>query len=186
MIQESFGSDHVISKKLDNFYAQYYKPIKKYVLNNSGTSDDALDLLQEVAIVYFTKAQTDEIREWENEKNYILAVARNKWLKKIKERSRIPEQEAAVLGNIADIDTSESAAHGQHLILDLVLNKLNEISEECRKIIHAAFYLKLHAAEIAEVTGYSEKFIKVKKYRCLQGLRKAVFASEDYRKMSYE
>ena len=68
-------------------------------------------------------------------------------------------------------------------LIDLVLNKLTEISEECRKIIYGAFYLKQSAVEIAHATGYSESFIKVKKYRCLQGLKRLVSGSPDFKNL---
>jgi len=174
----NFGD--TLNASVQNFYAMYFSSVKAYILNNSGSQDDAKDIFQEVAFAYFkNKAKADPL-QIENEKNYVLGIARNIWLKKLKSNKKTNVVDVEFLENISD-DPVDELEEKQSDLIDVVLNKLQEMSEECRKIIYAAFYLKLSAIKIAEQTGYSEKFIKVKKYRCLQSLKKTVTGSPDYR-----
>ncbi len=181
-INESEKALHELwDKKIKDFYLKYFSAIKNYIITNSGDLDDAKDIFQEVALVYFKLLNKPDHIKVENEKNYLLGIARNIWLKKIKEERKVSFENYNQLDQIEETASNISDHISHNNLLDLVLKKLDEISEECRKIIHSAFYLKLSAVEIAVSTGYSEKFIKVKKYRCLQGLKKIISTSAEYK-----
>jgi|JI10StandDraft_1071094.scaffolds.fasta_scaffold26130_4 RNA polymerase sigma factor (sigma-70 family) len=175
--------DEQIDLKITALYKSYFALVRQYIVNNSGTSDDAKDIFQEVALLYFKMCQKPASSQIVNEKYYILGMAKNIWLKKIKEKGRYVNVEFNDHDDsIAAIDEMPELIKTNALI-DIVLNKLNEISDECRKIIYGAFYLKQSAVEIASTTGYSESFIKVKKYRCLQGLKRLVSGSADFQNL---
>ncbi|MEO6191014.1 MAG: sigma-70 family RNA polymerase sigma factor [Saprospiraceae bacterium] len=181
---ENNGKDN-IELKIKNFYNSYFSIVKQYIISNSGELEDAKDLFQEVVLVYFKMLNKPERPIIENEKNYILGIAKNIWLKKLKDNKKLKVTHHEQVEEYADINVNLPEIIHNNAMLDLILVKLNEISEECKKIIHAAFYLKLSGVEIAVQTGYSEQFIKVKKYRCLQGLKKIVSNSQEFKNLQF-
>ncbi len=172
----------VMDKKIEEFYEKYFQNVKNYIINNSGDLDDAKDVFQELAMIYFKMLSKPEFANIENEKNYILGITRNIWLKKIKDANKMIYN-TEHLEHLEEPQSHTAEALPTNELMDIILHKLDEISEECRKIIHAAFYLKLSAVDIAVYTGYSEKFIKVKKFRCLQGLKKLVYISSEFKNL---
>lgn len=58
--------------------------------------------------------------------------------------------------------------------LNVVVGYLELLEDDCREVLRLSFYEKLPQAEIAQVMGYSDSFVKVKKHRCLEYLRKQV------------
>ncbi|MBK7799553.1 MAG: sigma-70 family RNA polymerase sigma factor [Saprospiraceae bacterium] len=178
-----YSNDDQIEIKIGTLYKSYFPLVMQYIVNNSGNVDDAKDIFQEVALLYYKICQKKEPGQITNEKYYILGMTKNIWLKKLRDKGRYINVEFNDHDDsIAAIDEMPELIQTNALI-DLVLNKLTEISEECRKIIYGAFYLKQSAVEIAHATGYSESFIKVKKYRCLQGLKRLVSGSPDFKNL---
>jgi len=55
-----------------------------------------------------------------------------------------------------------------------VIAALEVIEESCRQVLTLSFFEKRSGAEIAQQLDYTEAFVKVKKHRCLEYLRKTV------------
>lgn len=182
---ESVANPEGVDARIQDFYENYFSLVRTYILNNSGDLEDAKDIFQEVAFAFFKQRSKLDPSAIENERNYVMGIARNTWLKKLRQTKNVHSTGTEFLENVSDMPPDESELKKDDLI-DVVLRKLQEMNEECRKIIHAAFYLKLSTVEIAVHTGYSEKFVKVKKFRCLQALRKLVTGSTDFRNVQMQ
>jgi RNA polymerase sigma factor (sigma-70 family) len=104
---------------------------------------------------------------------YLYAIAQNIWLSNLRKKSSVTiiDDESVLSDSVEDVDDME-----EHLELEkkhnYVADALKSMKEECRNIIEAAFYKKLSGSEIAKLLGYTESFVKVKKFRCLEELRK--------------
>ncbi len=168
--------------KIRNLYQSHFNDVKYYVLKNSGTVEDCRDLFQEVALVYFNQLKKPSFELTSSEKTYILAVARNLWLKKIRDTRPTFQPSEDWLNNIEDVSIDEiQQSKTKNDLLDYITNAIETIGTECKEIILMAFFQKKSAADIAMATGYAEGFIKVKKHRCLQGLKKMVFDSGQFK-----
>ena len=81
------------------------------------------------------------------------------------------DDENALSDSIVDVDAMD-----EHLEMEKKHNHIAEVLKsmkvECRNIIEASFYKKLSGSEIAQLLGYTESFVKVKKFRCLEELRR--------------
>src|SRR6478609_217952 len=85
----------------DLLYSFYYPTIERFVKRNSGTSDDAKDVFQETIIVLLDKVPKEDFILTSSIKTYIMAVASNIWLKRLREARR------SVAGSInSDPDTT--------------------------------------------------------------------------------
>ncbi len=172
-----------LSEKIKNLYKTCFFDVKNFIVTNSGSIDDARDIFQEAILVYVKQLSNTEFSLTTTEKSYLMGVSRNLWFKYLRDKKTV---------NIGDEDwinrIEEKTEHEyvelieKDYLMELVSKKLNEISKECRDIIFHAFYMKKSSSEIATLCGYSEQFVKVKKHRCLQGLKKLITSSEEYKK----
>ena len=62
----------------------------------------------------------------------------------------------------------------------LLAKLLDELKEDCKKIIIASFYKKLSHKAIAELMGFSTAFVKVKLHRCMDSFRKKARQHKDF------
>ena len=77
-----YSNDDQIEIKIGTLYKSYFPLVMQYIVNNSGTVDDAKDIFQEVALLYYKICQKKEPGQITNEKYYILGMTKNIWLKK--------------------------------------------------------------------------------------------------------
>ncbi|MBK8403778.1 MAG: hypothetical protein IPL25_06730 [Saprospiraceae bacterium] len=54
--------DEQIDIKITALYKSYFALVRQYIVNNSGTSDDAKDIFQEVALLYFKMCQKTRVK----------------------------------------------------------------------------------------------------------------------------
>ncbi|MBK8956569.1 MAG: sigma-70 family RNA polymerase sigma factor [Saprospiraceae bacterium] len=175
---EMITGPEVIEAKIKELYKLYYLDVLQYVCNNSGQAEDARDLFQEIALNFLKILQSGTLETIQNEKYYLMGMARNLWLKKVhKEKHTVSYDD--VIFNEREDETSQ--AEEKNTLFELISGKLSEISKECQQIIYQGFYQKKSNSELASIMGYTEQFIKVKKHRCLQGLKKLIVDSPDYR-----
>ncbi len=160
----------------EHLYRAYYIMVANYVKKNQGNEDDARDIFQEVVFIFYKKLRGDPNFELTVEiGTYLYAIAQNLWLTNLRKKNSVTimDDESSISDSIEDVDAME-----EHLEMERkhnhIANALKSLKEECRNIIEAAFYKKLSGSEIAQLLGYTESFVKVKKFRCLEELRKKV------------
>lgn len=171
-------SQEGIQDKIRELYKLYYPEVQQYVCNNSGQVEDARDLFQEIALNFLKMMQEGIADTIQNEKYYLMGMARNLWLKKVHKAKHTISYEEVMVPEATD---EPNNAEEKNSLFELISSKLNELSKECQQIIFAGFYQKKSNPELAALMGYTEQFIKVKKHRCLQGLKKIILDSPDYR-----
>ena len=71
-------------------YQKYYETVQRFILRNSGTSDDAQDIFQDTMLVVVEKLRKDNFRLTASLKTYVTAIAKHLWFKKLRDnRSEI-------------------------------------------------------------------------------------------------
>jgi RNA polymerase sigma factor (sigma-70 family) len=185
MVNEFFKQEEILpllrkgdNKVFEYFYKTHFRVVATLVMQNHGNEDDARELFQDTMIVLFKKVRDNAdfvlSAQWST---FIYAIARNLWLRKLsikKQNPIISIEDTMVLEQIPnemDLESQELQYEQKH---NLVKNTLATLKKECREIIEAAFYKKLSGIEIARLLGYTEDFVKVKKFRCMKELRMKV------------
>lgn len=151
-------------------YAAHFHTVKHYVLNNSGTPDDAQDIFQEALTVLWLKAKEGRVQDNGHADlgGYLFQVARNKWLDKLRtpahKRMHMVVDEQTTLAEQADEDgLEERIARLRHVYAKL--------DERCRTVLDLFYYERKDLAAIAKRMGVSEESIRTIKYRCMMKLR---------------
>ncbi len=176
----TYESDEVLLESLrrgdsvafEFLYRQYYRMVAKQA-NDRGLQDsDAQDVFQEVLIVLVRKIHDPAFELSAKLSTYLFAIARNLLLK----RSNKPPVLFHAEGILAspEVQMTDTGPDEMEERLIAVVRTLDLLESECRTLLLLSFYEKRSHAEIAEEMGYTEAFVKVKKHRCLNYLRKHV------------
>ena len=159
-------------------YQDYYPMVAKMVHDNSGSHDDAEDLYQETMVCLLKKVNDPDFNLTSKLSTFLYSIARNLWLQKLAKSGK----SKVVAGDVEDlrwiaVPQEEPWQSEWEANLQIVTQKLEELKEDCMQILKYSFYERKSQIEIAELMGYEVDFVKVKKFRCLEYLRKAVKAT---------
>lgn len=161
---------------IERIYRDNYAMIQAFILNNSGSHDDARDIFQEAMIVLFEKARTETFELSSQLKTYIYSVCRRLWLKKLNQMNRYSGR----LDNMEDtipVDEDMELHEKRDTDFTLMENAMSKIGEPCKSLLDAYYIQKKHMQEIAADFGYTNADnAKTQKYKCLMRLKKLFFA----------
>lgn len=160
----------------EELYRRYYRMVEDMVLKYRGSTEDARDTFQEALFVFVKKLREPGFTLTSKASTYLYAIARNLYLKKSGKSGTEISVDQQVFNFSAQSDpfTDGLAQNEQDSLLKLVSEKLENLEADCRSLIEYSFYQCLSHAQIASLMGYTEAFVKVKKFRCLEYLRKLV------------
>lgn len=158
----------------DEVYRQYYRMVEDLVLRLNGTRNDAKDVFQDGLFVLVKKLREPDFRLTAKLSTFLYAINRNLWLKMNGKSGREVSYENSDLANFvfAENEALPMSPDAEEALISTMNQKLQELEEGCRSVLMLAFYQQCSHAEIAGRLGYTEQFVKVKKFRCLEYLRK--------------
>jgi RNA polymerase sigma factor (sigma-70 family) len=159
---------------LKSLYENNYSKVEKYVLNNSGTTDQAKDIYQEAYIAVWRNIQMDKFSP-ETESaltGYLFQIARNKWLDYMRSnhfKKNIP------LSDFEKQIPDENESNDDEInFINNVKKQFEQLGENCRELLNRFYYKKESMKIIAEFFNWTDATARNNKYRCLQHLRELV------------
>lgn len=167
----------IMDETIKAIYRSYFESLSWYVMNNSGSRQDAEDVFQEVIVAFIDLVQKDKFRGDSTVKTFLFSLNRFIWLNELKKRGRaLAREEKYERGqDKVELDTSHYLA-GQEGKAEVV-RLVGELGESCRKILLLFYYENLSMREILEATDYkNEQVVRNKKYKCLKQLEQMVNA----------
>lgn len=167
----------------EKLYRLYYVMVARLAAGFSTYKEGAEDLFQEVLFILVCKLQSPDFQLTAKLSTFLYAIARNLLLKKTGapvETALKDEHLFRLEGDSQQVEELEQRTQRENQI-DLVTGCLELLEEDCRRLLLLSFFEKRSQAEIAVLMGYSEAFVKVKKHRCLDYLRKEVKKHESFK-----
>ncbi len=166
-------------------YSAVFQPISSFVIRNNGSKEEAIDLMQDVFIALIEKIDQSKLTLKENSSlsAYTYGIAKNLWFSKIREKKNSnPIPDDKVLG-ANEVKTNCK----EFMLMQRLAGKyLNKINPECEKLLTLYYYENKSLAEIAEIMNLTSGYIKQKKFRCMNKLRKLIFLDKDYQDQNPE
>ena len=154
---------------LNHLYKEILPRIKKMILKNSGTEDDAKDIFQDTVLIFYNQVKLNKYYEDKDIGGFMYTVARNLWINKAKRSNKFVQindteiWEDSEAGALEDLISKEKQVAIEEV--------MNQIGEECKKLLKFSIYEKLSLKEIAGKMGYSSEGVaKTYNYRCKQKL----------------
>ncbi len=169
----------------EELYSRYFRMVEDMVFKFNGSTEDARDVFQEALFVFVKKLREPDFVLTSKASTFLYAIARNLFLKKAGKATveiSMDNEKFSQMGKMEEPAAGHSANEKDDM-LNVMNDKLGELEEDCRSVITYSFYQKLSHAQIAELTGYTEAFVKVKKFRCLEYLRKLVKATDVFKNL---
>ena len=146
------------------------RAVASYVRNNSGTSDDAEDMLQEALIVLWEKVRSGTFRYDAKLSTFIVAVVKNLWLRRLARQRKespdpmefeaTPNTDPSPLDELVESDRAKQVRDG-----------LEKLGDPCRKLLLLFYWEERSLDEIATAMGFANaETVKSKKYQCKKAL----------------
>jgi RNA polymerase sigma factor (sigma-70 family) len=152
-------------------YRTNRKPVTTFVLRNSGTPDDAEDMLQEALVVLWERVRSGRFEYTAKLDTFVFATVKNIWMRRLYRKRRevpgaqapddIPDDTGSPLDDM--ISGEESRIVGE---------ALKKLGDPCRTLLLLFYWEELPMEEIAERLGFANaETAKSKKYQCKKALQ---------------
>ena len=184
---------------LAELYERNRKPVTALVTRNTGSSDDAEDILQESLIILWERIRTGKHTYTAQLGTFIYATARNLWLQRLARRNReVPSGKMEFQGvapgrsdEISGPDRRDELSDGDPDPLTLLTYKeeasavataIDRLGDPCRQLLLSFYWEELTMEQIAAKMGFANaETAKSKKYQCKKALEKLLreFLSDD-------
>ncbi len=159
-------------------YTSIFPPCSNIILSNNGTMNDARDIFQESLMVLVKNLRKENFELSCSVKTYVYSIMRNLWLKRLNKQKKgglslifdDPSDMEFII--IQEDELTEKKEKEKQL--DIVAAILKDFKEDCRKILTAFYFKKQSMKEIAANMEYTDQFVRVKKVRCMNALKKKV------------
>ena len=154
-------------------YKHYSGMIAGYVRKNSGSEEDAVEMIQVVMLELWMAVQNGRYNEEGKLANYIYQLTSNTWRDELRKRKK-RSSEALSDGELQLKDESElDLVHA--IVKDRQLNAIHEamgqLGEVCRDIIQMYHLQKIKLQEIAERLEYDYDNLRKRIFDCRKKLK---------------
>lgn len=156
---------------MEYLYVDVFPRVKSYILLNSGSEDDALDIYQDAIVALCKQIRLKRYDKRHEVAGFLYSVSRNLWINKAKRDSRMSQMPENY--DFAEENTDYT---------DYILTKENEkalktitelLGQKCFDLLKHSIFLKTTTEEIIEKMGFSTaNAVKTQKYKCKQKLLK--------------
>ena len=169
------------TEALERLYMASYNKVYFYAYKIFGNADDAIDVVQDVFIVVFTKIKT--LKEPLSYFNWLSRIVVNrckeKQRKEGKDRDAIIKQEdSELIDNIIDEEASVEGRVENRDMRKYMLRIIDILPEEQKRAVLLFYYEKLTIAQIAEIEETAEATVKSRLFYARDKIRKALQAEE--------
>jgi len=166
---------HNETQVVGEIYRRFAPKVKYYVLQNSGSADDAADIFQESLVDIYNQAQYKGLQLTCPFEAFLLMVCKRKWLNELKKRGRqgvtkdLDEQ--FNVGEDSFRDAEKTWADNEKARLFKTM--LGQMGERCQEIIRLSLTDKPQE-EIAAKLGVTYGYLRKKKSECMASLISAI------------
>ncbi len=162
---------------IEAIYREHYSMVQAFILNNTGSPDDARDIFQEIMIVLYEKACSGSFELNCQLKTFVYSIGKRLWLKKLQQLQRYSSAPVEGLQETVPVDEEMELHERKNMQFSYMETSMVKIGEPCKSLLEAYYIQKKHMQDIAAEFGYTNADnAKTQKYKCLMRLKKLFFA----------
>ncbi|GAB2581772.1 RNA polymerase sigma factor [Spirosoma areae] len=153
-------------------YADSYPSFRYWVLSNSGSEMDAEDAFQKGMLNFLLNVETGKYQFQAGTRvtTVLFEYCKCVWLTEL--RSARLRTRATMPDTIETLDTADVVKDLERMeVVNVVRQSLQQLKDECRKVIEWFYVDDLSLREIAERLGMKESSVKSKRYDCAEKLK---------------
>jgi len=161
-------------KILKWLYNSYYSMVEEYVIKNSGSYDDAADVLQESIIIIYEKIIAGNLSLTTDLKGFFFGVVKNVWSALLRKKQKMIPLES-------DYSDEEDSGDIINRELEKIVSKAFAKLKPDQRMILELFAQGKSYAEITELMGLgSEEYARRKKYLSKEALIEVIKRDPEY------
>src|SRR4051812_46504632 len=160
-------------------YQEHFEFLSRYVINNSGSEQDAEDIFQEVIIAFINLVKAGKFRGESSIKTFLYSLNKNIWLNELKKRGRaLAREEKYEKQNDHNEVTADITMELRQTKQDL-MQVIDALGENCKKILLLFYFENRSMKEIVSALPYeNEQVVRNKKSKCLKSLEQLVTSNK--------
>jgi RNA polymerase sigma factor (sigma-70 family) len=163
----SFIKGNTYDPAMKGLYA-YFPVVKKFILKNNGTRQEAEDIFQEGLVIFCNKLSKPDFVLSCSINTYVYSVCKLLWLDELKKKHKQIKHDSIAFNDElltnsigVDIDDDRPLKQAQEAVMKL--------GQKCKELLELFYFRKASMKEIAISLGFtSEKVAKNQKYRCIE------------------
>jgi RNA polymerase sigma factor (sigma-70 family) len=163
-------------KVIREIYTRFSAKVERYIVNNSGSEQDAGDIFQEALTAIYEQARYKQLQLTCPFEPFLLMICKRKWLNELKKRSHNPVTKPSedVFNNIGeDVFAMAEQLEQQEEKSQLFLQLFQKLGDKCQEIIRHSLKGE-HQEKVAEALGVTYGYLRKKKSECLATLMKMI------------
>ncbi len=170
---------------LDELYVKFSGKIKSMVLKNSGTEDDAADVMQEGLLIIYRKAKSGGFILTCPFEAFLYTVCKCRWLKELAKRKK----EGVTFTENQEYSISDADLRMAELMemmderRNLFRQKLEQLGSNCRKLLKMSWYFN-SMEEVAKELNITYGYARKKKSECMAKLIMLIKESPTYKPLT--
>ncbi len=158
---------------LDLVYKRHFGLVQKFIVNNSGSREEAQDIYQEAIIVLYEKVGDSAFKLDCAISTFLYSVSRRLWLKHLRDEGRkgLVREEHDFLSEDAGL-VAEKYQEEEGRLRQME-EGMQLLGEPCATLLNDYYAKSMSMEAIADKFGYTNADnAKNQKYKCLQRLKK--------------
>ena len=156
-------------------YREHFDLLSRYILNNSGSEQDAEDIFQEVMVAFINLVKAGKFRGESSIKTFLFSLNKNIWLNELKRRGRALAREEKYERLNERHDLTADISMELHQTKNDLMKVIDELGENCKKILLLFYFENRSMKEILGALPYeNEQVVRNKKSKCLKKLEEII------------
>lgn len=173
-ILEGLRQEQQFGRCVRQIYQKCYEMVESFILENSGTPQDAEDIFQEAILVFVQLAENDRLSGTASIRTVMYSISRNMWLDTLRKNSRYMVKEKFSAHEVPlQEDSSEQMARQEKQ--EAIMEVFEQLGEPCKSLLLAYYYEGANFTELLhrfEGRFKNEQVIRNRKSKCLKSLKK--------------
>ena len=152
-----------------HLYKEYHSLIKSFISKNGGDKSIIDYIVQDTIISLWKNVQKPTFLLHEKLSKHALAIAKKKWFKEVKKRSKLRRIDAT---HSKTLEANNNPINIDH---NIIIKLIQEMDDPCRRLLAYFYFDGLNNKIIAEKLSFAKaNNVKNKKYQCFKKLQTTV------------
>ena len=162
------------SEIITSIYKKFVPKVIHYIKNNSGNTDKAEDVIQEVLITLYNQAKTKNLQLTCPFDAYFFLLCKRRWLNELKKSSNkgvtFDDDKVSIDETVQQMVLETEQFDQKQSLFDAMFLKLGE---KCQEVLRLSFATKT-MEEVAEKLNVTYGYVRKKKSICTAELTKMI------------
>ena len=168
---------------IHDIYKQFAPKVIQFIKNNSGNTEKAEDVIQEVLIAIYNQATKKNLKLTCPFDAYFFLLCKRKWLNELKKAKKLQvtnlNEEVSKDEALEELVLETSAYERKHQLLEKMFQQLGNA---CKNLLKVCFSIQSMEA-VATKLGISYAYARKKKSQCIGKLTQLISATSEYNEL---